>query len=103
MTYQECKEMVSRPGKFEGCPVYAPYFHDLIMDGGGDSSYYDEYERCHDIFKLDPSDTTLFPELAKVYAVDCFTDDNGFFYCSPVTEEEANQSMEEAYDNDERE
>jgi len=74
------------PGKFEGCPIYAPYFYDMIINGWADSSDGDPEngEYVIDTFKLEPADYVEFPELEKAEYVKCWEDDYGFFYITIV-------------------
>lgn len=30
---KDCQDTVRRPGKFEGCPSYVPYFYDQMLNG----------------------------------------------------------------------
>lgn len=83
-----CAERVGRPGKFEGCPIFAPYFYEAVLDGGGDYSFYDDREREHDVFVLTSHDRCAFDELEDVYAVVCFEGDDGFFYCESFATQE---------------
>lgn len=78
MTVEECEELVSSPGKFEGCARYIPYFHDIAMDGGGDDEEWDDNDNVTYIFEVDEDDVELFEELADVKYVKFYEDDNGF-------------------------
>ena len=63
------------PGKFEGEPIYAPYFYSLAMDGNGWIS--------DNTCRLDilPEDRALFPEIPKrKRVIKVIEDDNGFIY-----------------------
>ena len=33
------KQQINAPGRFQGEPVYSPYFHTLAMDGGGEMEF----------------------------------------------------------------
>lgn len=72
--------MIDTPGKFEGCPDYAPYFWDLVMNG---ESEYNEEQGVHFV-KIEPEDLILFPELEDEYEVQIFEDENRFIHCEPV-------------------
>ena len=82
------------PGKFEGAPVWLPYFWDLAMDGMGRLSdfYRDDSNGGNDdgqdggpsvnTFMVQSADVRLFPELAALsrdqIAISVWADDNGF-------------------------
>jgi hypothetical protein len=77
------------PGKFEGDPVWVPYFWDLALEGmGTESSLYHESESDDDTgpmvntFMVQSGDVHLFPELAALssdaIAISVWEDDNGF-------------------------
>lgn len=69
----EFADMVTHPGKFEGCAAYVPYFWDAYLNGGADDD-----ERGVVRFDVADEDRRMFPELADVAAVFLFEDENGF-------------------------
>lgn len=71
---------VSRPGKFEGEPIYSPYFYDRIMNGDGEYLGDDDGAIALDI---DDDERRMFPELDGFSTVVTWEDGNGFFYCVP--------------------
>ncbi len=66
-------DIVSRPGKFEGCPAYVPYFWDIYLDCGPDR---DDGKALG--FDIDQSDKAIFPELRKRRTVKLIETDQGF-------------------------
>ena len=74
----KCAETVRGPGKFEGEPIYAPYFYDIEMNGDGD---HDGNEIIHE---LEPIDIYLFPELEGHKRVRTHESDSGFFYLNVI-------------------
>ena len=94
LTRNECEKLTARPGKFEGEPIYSPYFYELMMDGMADETIY-EGDLMIEIFRVDEPDRAIFPELKDVYGVSMSNDENGFIYCSPLTEEETNELLKE--------
>jgi len=74
--------IITNPGKFEGEPLYAPHFYDMILDGGSDLDFYDNSdEMLFNIFKITSEDCIYFPELTDTLFLVCFEDEQGFFYC----------------------
>jgi hypothetical protein len=76
-TRQDCIEATSRPGKFEGEPVYAPYFWEITLDGCCDETSEGAF-----IVPIEPEDRSMFPEIPKrKRSFHVFEDGNGFVYC----------------------
>lgn len=76
ITVQECRDAVSRPGKFEGCAAYVPYFTGTrFLKGCADR---DDGRVLG--FDVTADDKALFPELARRRTVKLVEDDNGFVY-----------------------
>jgi hypothetical protein len=79
MTREQSIEASKGPGKFEGCPIYAPYFWELSLDGGiPDENVLEDI----DVYTMDveAEDRAIFPELTSVDMVSLWEDDNGFIY-----------------------
>lgn len=75
MTREQCLEAINSPGKFEGEPVYAPYFYDAMLDGDG--------EWINDVvqrFDVTDDERKMFPELEDCKQVDLLEDSDGFVY-----------------------
>ena len=74
--------IICSPGKFEGEMLYAPYFYDMILDGGADETeYYDgEDGPPTDTFILTDEDKKEFPELKEYTKIECYESEQGFFY-----------------------
>ena len=72
--------VIVSPGKFEGEMLYAPYFYDLLLNG---TVAYDD-DDGREFIDVTDEDRAEFPELAGASRVECYEDDNGFFFCRPV-------------------
>ena len=72
-TYQDYKEIVSHPGKFEGEKPYVPFYWEIGLNG----SYYweEEGEWC---FEVEKEDMEIFPELKGMDFVNLVEMDSGF-------------------------
>lgn len=65
-----CDEGASHPGRLQGMTA-ADVYWTLVNDDLWDSCY-----------NVTPDEVEIFPELAGVGAVNCYTDDAGFCYVS---------------------
>jgi hypothetical protein len=72
-TYEEYKDDVSRPGKFQGEQPYVPYFWECFLDGFADRDNGSVLE-----FDVWEEDKKLFPELKNRHTVKLVEEDNGF-------------------------
>lgn len=73
-----CTDDISRPGKMEGNPVYAPWFyHCAFVAGFGESTEDDDNAELVDV---EPVDRFFFPELVGVDCLRLWESDQGFFY-----------------------
>lgn len=68
--------LITAPGKFEGEPIYAPYFWDQFLQGMADE---DDGEWV--TFEITAQDEQLFPELKGIQRVRLYEDDVGFVHC----------------------
>lgn len=84
--YTDCQARIKGPGKFEGEPIYSPYFYDLLQDGASDNTNYTPSGTRYDDFTIENVDKGIFPELSDVLMVRCSEDNNGFFYCTALTD-----------------
>lgn len=82
-------KMETSPGKFEGEPAYLRWlWENIVLDGGGDFSFYNDYDNEVDIIKLTPGETVDLEEaglieddeLNDIHAVAIWEDNNGFVY-----------------------
>lgn len=76
--------VIRSPGKFEGEPLYTPYFWELALDGIGGEEESDEGDVLITTFEVDGTDTAEFPELAGVKQVSVYEDDLGFVHIETV-------------------
>jgi len=92
---------IASPGKFEGEPVYAPYFYDI--------SLYDCVEMYNEdcfsevIIKIKPEDREMFPEITAVAEyVSVQENGDGFVKIQLLTEQdfEKIQAYYELWDSD---
>ena len=67
--------IIRSPGKFEGEPVYVPYFWDAYLEGFADE---DDGEVL--TFRVTAEDRAEFPELDGVTTVRLWETDQGFVY-----------------------
>ena len=95
LTRIECEKLTARPGKFEGEPIYSPYFYEFMLDGMADKTIWHDDGTAVDLFKVEEEDIEIFPELKMVFTVAVSTDDNGFAYCQILTEDETNALLSE--------
>ena len=74
--YETRNGIIVSPGKFEGEPIYAPYFWDMDLQGLAD-----EYVLDVAIFYIQPEDRENFPEIDPfLELVEIWSDDNGFVH-----------------------
>jgi hypothetical protein len=79
-TYNVTSDGIIRsPGKFEGEPLYTPYFWSLMLDGGGDEEDGDDV-----IFQITDEDRRLYPELGSITRLALREDENGFVYSTVI-------------------
>jgi hypothetical protein len=77
--YHVVEGIIRSPGKFEGEPVYVPYFFDLMLNGMADESYEDDATgNTADYFNITPADRQEFPELEEVARVILYYRTDGF-------------------------
>lgn len=67
--------VIKSPGKFEGEPIYAPYFYDAYLNGMADD---DDGERLK--FDVTAEDREEFPELQNIDLVILWEDGSGFVF-----------------------
>ena len=73
--------IITDPGKFEGEPLYVPYFYAFMMCGFEEEVIcVEEEDRSYSIFLIRDFDVSLFPDLAdfKPGRVALWTSDQGF-------------------------
>lgn len=68
--------IIRNPGKFEGEPIYAPFFYDALMNGMADEDDGDEAW-----FDITDEDRAMFPELGACTRVILRQSDQGFVSC----------------------
>jgi hypothetical protein len=68
------KGVIQTPGMFERQMLYAPYFHELFMDGGG----YEDFDNDLVYFDVNDEDIKEFPELFGVKHIALHFDYQGF-------------------------
>ena len=67
--------IIRSPGKFEGEPMYAPYFYDALLNG-----FADEDEDGVATFIITDEDRKLFPMLAEAKSVRLWESEQGFIH-----------------------
>lgn len=78
---------IRSPGKFEGEPVYAPFFWDLGLQGFATEDDGDTFW-----FRIEPGDVDLWPELAGVQWLALTEDSQGFVYSSTTDAPEGDET-----------
>jgi len=71
--YEYYQDIVSHPGKFEGCMAYVPYFWEVYLDGCADR---DDGKVLG--FNVNTEDKAIFPELKQRRTVKLVETDQGF-------------------------
>lgn len=66
-------DAIAEPGKFEGEPLFVPYFYRCGLDGHGD---YDENNNW--VFEITDDDRGLFPDLADSTQITIIETESGF-------------------------
>lgn len=84
-TYKVEDGIIRNPGKFDGCPIYAPYFYMIWLEDGYDT---------HEPITILDEDIKEFPELKGYSLVNCWEYEDGFFHCYIHTYETWNQTLE---------
>ena len=82
LRYTAHNGIIVSPGKFEGCPIYIPYYWDLMMSG-----CYDADDGNKAIFMLADgitNDNEMWPELAGYGLLILWEDTNGFVHFALV-------------------
>ncbi len=77
LTRKECKALVGGLGKFEGEPIYSPYFYELMMFGSAQGEAGPDNV---DTFIVTDGDRLMFPELDGIKKLVQYTDESGFVY-----------------------
>ena len=70
--------IIVNPGKFEGCPEYAPYYWNLYLNGEAIET------SGGGILKVEPEDLFVYPELKAGNEIHLTENDNGFVTCDYV-------------------
>lgn len=74
--YRVQNGLIRNPGKFEGEPLYVPYFYDFYLEGGGEAEEEDGGYRI----TIEAQDIQAFPALAGFTTICLYEDDAGFVY-----------------------
>jgi hypothetical protein len=81
------------PGKFEGEPIYAPYFFYGSLDGYSEEFYYGEGASSEYLIEVTDEDRAMFPELDATTAfVAIGNSDSGHVYTEELTSAEADKA-----------
>ena len=104
MTRQEIEQSyttqngaIVSPGKFEGEPIFTPYFWDATMDGSADHEfYYGEGGNTEFLVAVTAEDRAMFPELDPTTQYVAISEsDQGFVYSEELTEADAQKAIEQ--------
>lgn len=78
---------IQNPGKYEGEPIFAPYFFELAGEGCADEEF--EHEgTSYWVFFPSQDDFTEFPELDNAEVIVQSESDDGFVYTSLMSRAE---------------
>jgi len=69
--------LIQNPGKFEGEPIFSPYFYGIYLEGFADSD-----DGTTLTFDLTETDLKDFPELKGCTKAFLEVDEAGFVYCT---------------------
>lgn len=83
--YRVVNGLIVSRGKFQGEPVYAPHFHELVQLGGADateplSGGNGDPDDMTYVFEIDASDVEAFVELQNVTTLRLWEDEHGFVH-----------------------
>lgn len=80
--YNSVGGIITSPGKFGGQPIYAPYLWDVVLEGGSETIYTEEYIVL-ELIEISGEDRGHFPELEEdeVGAAVLYETNDGFVYC----------------------
>ena len=80
--YSTKNGIIFSPGKFEGEPIYVPYFWEILLNGCySDDDEYDENDiLISSIISIDEIDKRFFPELEGYSKIVLWESDQGFVY-----------------------
>ena len=67
---------ITRPGKFQGEPLWVPY----LWAQDADQDFYDGADTLHRAYKIAFRDVLFFPDLRGVFAVVLTESDDGFVH-----------------------
>ena len=92
--YQTKRGIIISPGKFEGEPLWCPYFYIAGTEGFAHDTY-DGTDGCTEpvgatwVFVVTDDDRREFPELRGIHTVEIHEDSQGFVWSAahPFTEE----------------
>lgn len=71
---------IVEPGKFEGEPLYVPYFWNAALEGFSDEDYVDEFGTLISTFRIADEERRRFPALDKASSLQLWEDSQGFVY-----------------------
>ena len=79
--YEVENGIIKSPGKFEGEPIYVPYFYSLMLEGASENFDYFPDGSTQDTFTIIEEDIIAFPELKGAKEVIIIEDTaEGFIY-----------------------
>jgi hypothetical protein len=73
-SFEVASGIIRSPGKFEGEPVWAPYFWEMLLDGIADEEDDGEVVTFH----VTDADRAEFPELAEIAVIRMWERQDGF-------------------------
>ena len=74
-------------GKYEGEPAWVPHMYQQILEGGCDTTIYDEYADNHtDVIIINDDDRERYNFAEHDYAVAIWTTEQGFTHGETISE-----------------
>lgn len=74
--------VIQDPGKFEGEPIYVPFYWDMGLEGFADEDETDGDGGNRYTFYLDDQDKAVWPELGSATRLHLSETETGFIYSS---------------------
>ena len=71
--------IIQSPGKFEGSPVFVPYYYEMRLMGMWDDTFTQD-GRVVDIFDISIEEKRIYPELSGHKRIAIWNDCQGFAY-----------------------
>lgn len=101
--YEVDRNWITSPGKFEGEPIYAPYFHEHADDGEELSFMEDGWGEYVSLVSISDEDRKEFPELGDALYCVIQENDEGFVCATLLNSETEADDWRAEYEREENE